>query len=407
MIAIGLFVFRAVIARPLRQRVPTSRLRAVTLAFAAALVIALVATPIYLLLATAKFALRSAWDIGALVPLMSASAFGRGYLNFELVLALFAVAAVVLLRVERQEERYRPVSELLALVGALLAGGSLLVIPGVSGHAAQTSPRGVSIWIGGLVGLIALWASLGKAERLPALSVCVPRFSRVAFVSVLLLVGSGTGAAVIHLPTLASLWQTSYGKTIIVKVGLLGGAMLLAPINMLRNTPRLRAAHVRPAEAAGAATLLRRLVSGEVVLVAGAILAAATLSSLPPPPKALASIGAASAHVGPGPVAKTVERGTYRLDFRVDPNRAAAPNTISVAISKAGKPVRGADVTATFTMLDMEMGQLAYHLPETAPGRYGRSAPALVMVGHWGLTFDISPPGAALFTVVLFDRANG
>jgi len=419
MIAIGLFVFRAVIARPLRQRVPTSRLRAVTLAFAAALVIALVATPIYLLLATAKFALRSAWDIGALVPLMSASAFGRGYLDFELVLALFAVAAVVLLRVERQEERYRPVSELLALVGALLAGGSLLVIPGVAGHAAQTSPRGVSvgldwlhlvtgsIWIGGLVGLIALWASLGKAERLPALSVCVPRFSRVAFVSVLLLVGSGTGAAVIHLPTLASLWQTSYGKTIIVKVGLLGGAMLLAPINMLRNTPRLRAAHVRPAEAAGAATLLRRLVSGEVVLVAGAILAAATLSSLPPPPKALASIGAASAHVGPGPVAKTVERGTYRLDFRVDPNRAAAPNTISVAISKAGKPVRGADVTATFTMLDMEMGQLAYHLPETAPGRYGRSAPALVMVGHWGLTFDISPPGAALFTVVLFDRANG
>jgi copper transport protein len=212
---------------------------------------------------------------------------------------------------------------------------------------------------------------------------------------------------VIHLPTLTSLWQTSYGKTIIVKIGLLGGAMLLAPINMLRNTPRLRAASIRPGEAAGAARLLRRLVTGEVVLVSGAVLAAATLSSLPPPPKALASIGAASAHVGPGLVAKTVQRGAYRLDFRVDPNRAAVPNTVSVAISKGGKPVRGADVSATFTMLDMEMGQLAYHLPETAPGRYGRSAPALVMVGHWGLTFDVRPQGTAPFTVVLFDRANG
>ena len=419
MLATGLFFFRSVIARPMRQRVPQSRLRMVTFAFLASLAVALISTPVYLLMSTAKFALRHSWELGAIVPLVRDSAFGRGYVDFEVVLALFAIAACVLLRVERQEARQRPASELVALVGALLAAGALFVIPGVAGHAAQTSPRGVtvgldwlhlvtgSIWIGGLVGLIALFASLDGASRLAGLSVCVPRFSRLAFVSVLLLVGSGTGAAIIHLPTLASLWQTSYGKTIIVKVGLLGGAMLLASVNMLRNTPKLRAAQTRPAEAAGAAALLRGLVSGEVVLVAGAILAAATLSSLPPPPKALASIGAISAHVGPGLVTMAVDHGAYRLAFRVDPNRAAVPNTFSVAITKGGQPVRHADVSATFTMLDMEMGQLAYQLPETAPGRYGRSAPALVMVGHWGLTFDVRPQGAAPFTVGLEDRANG
>jgi copper transport protein len=419
MIAIGLFVFRAIIARPLRQRVPGSSLRAVTIALAVALGVALAATPVYLLLATAKFALRHAWDVGALIPLMRASAFGRGYLTFELVLALFAVAAGVLLRVERPELRQRPVSELLALTGALLAGGSALLIPGVAGHAAQTSPHGVSlgldwlhlaagsIWIGGLIGLIALWSGLGRTERLPGLSVCVPRFSRVAFASVMLLIGSGTGAAIIHLPTFASLWQTSYGKAIVAKIGLLGAAMLLASANLARNTPRLQAAKARPAEAAGAATLLRRLVSGEAVLVAGAIFAAAILSSLPPPPKALASIGAASAHVGPGPVTETVRREGYRLDFRVDPNKAAVPNAFSVVISKGGRPLRHADVAATFTMLDMEMGQLAYHVPETAPGHYERSAPALVMVGRWGLSFEITPPGAQPFTVLLVDRANG
>jgi copper transport protein len=419
MVAVGLLVFRSIIARPLRQRGANSSVRVITIALGVALAVALVATPVYLLLATAKFALRPAWDVGALLPLMRASAFGRGYLTFELVLLLFAAAIAVLVHVERPELRQRPVSELLALTGALLAAASLLLIPGVAGHAGQTSPRGVSIgldwlhlvagsiWIGGLIGLIALWASLRATRRLAGLSVCVPRFSRVAFVSVMLLIGSGTGASIIHLPTLASLWQTSYGKTIVVKVGVLASAMLLASVNFARNTPRLKAAKIRPEEAAGAATLLRRLVTGEVVLVIGAIFAAAILSSLPPPPKVLASIGAASAHVGPGPVTETVRRAGYRLDLRVRPNRAAVPNAFSVAISMNGQPVRGADVTATFTMLDMEMGQIAYRLPEIAPGRYGRSAPALVMVGHWGLSFDIRPLHGAPFTVVLFDRTTG
>ena len=419
MVAVGLFVFRTTIARPVRQRLPGSSLRAVTIAFSLSLGLALVATPIYLLLATAKFALRDTWDLGALLPLMRASAFGRGFLTLELVLALFAVAGALTFRVERPERRQRPVSELLAVTGALLAGAAALLVPGIAGHAAQTSPRVLSIafdwvhmmcgavWIGGLIGLIGLWIGLDKIERLPGYSVCVPRFSRVAFVSVMLLIGSGTGATVIHLPTLASLWQTSYGKTILVKVVLLGVAMLLASVNLARNTPRLQAARERPDEAVRAALLLRRLVSGEVVLVVAAILAAAVLSSLPPPPKALAGIGTAASHVGPGAVTETVRRGGYRLDIRVEPNRAAVPNAFSVVISRNGSRVRHADVTATFTMLDMEMGQLAYHLPETAPGRYAREAPALVMVGHWGLAFEIRPQSGTPFTVVLVDRANG
>ena len=39
------------------------------------------------------------------------------------------------------------------------------------------------------------------------------------------------------------------------------------------------------------------------------------------------------------------------------------------------------------------MGSQSYALKETAPGVYTRSAPALVMVGHWGLTFEVTPPG--------------
>ena len=76
--------------------------------------------------------------------------------------------------------------------------------------------------------------------------VCVPRFSNTAFVSVLALIGSGIGASLIHLPTFSSLWQTSYGKTLLVKIGLLVGALLIAQVNLLRTRPRLAASRDRP-----------------------------------------------------------------------------------------------------------------------------------------------------------------
>jgi copper transport protein len=419
MSAIGLFVLRALTARPLVRVLRGTSLRALTLAFWISLGVALVATPVYALLATAQFALRSVFDLGVLVPLLRTSAFGRGYLDLELTLALFALAAAVSIWVDRPQRPQRSVAELLALTGALLAAAACLVVPGAAGHAAQTAPRGLSlafdwfhlaagsIWVGGLVGLLVLWQSTAELRRVAALSFVVPRFSNVAFASVVLLIGSGIGSSVQHLPTLASLWQTSYGKALIAKIVLLGGAMLLAAVNLSRTRPRLAAAATRPTLAAGAAVLLRQLVSGEVVLVFGALFAAGLLSSLAPPSKALARLGHVSAKVGPGAVSHDVTQNGYHLAFDIDPNRAALPNTFAVKITRGGKPVTGAGVVARFAMLDMTMSELAYRLPEQAPGTFSRSAPALVMVGHWGVTFEITPPGKPAFDVTLVDHATG
>jgi len=419
MAAIGLFLLRIAIARPVVRRVPDTRLRAVSLAFGVAAVVALVAIPVYVLMATADFALRSTFELGALVPLLRDSAFGRGYLDLELAFGLFVVAAALALWVDRPERERRSVAELLSVGGAFAGAAAVLLVPGLAGHAAQYSPRGAallfdwlhllagSIWVGGLMGLLVLWRSFPVARRVAGLVVCVPRFSNTAFVSVLVLIGSGIGAALIHLPTFASLWQTSYGQTLLVKIGLLSAAMLLAAVNLLRTRPRLLAYRERPELAPGAAALLRRLVAGEVLLVVGAVIAAAVLTSLAPPAKGLARAGNASARVGPGRVAEVVNKNGYHIELRVSPNRAAVPNSFSVAITRGGTPVRGAEVVSGFTMLDMEMGTQSYALTETAPGVYTRSAPALVMVGHWALSFEITPPGNAPFTILLVDRANG
>ncbi|HEY8792660.1 MAG TPA: copper resistance protein CopC [Gaiellaceae bacterium] len=419
MAAIGLFVLRIATARPVVRRISGTRLRAVSIAFGIAAAIALIATPVYVVMATAQFALRSSFDLGNVLPLVRASAFGRGYLDLELTFALFVLAAAIALWVDRPDREQRSIAELLAGAGALLAGAATLFVPGLSGHAAQTPPRGLSValdwlhlaagsvWIGGLVGLLALWRSLPAARRVPGLAVCVPRFSNTAFVSVLALIGSGVGASIIHLPTFSSLWQTSYGQALLVKIGLLSAALLLASVNLLRTKPRLASYGERPDLGPGASVLLRRLVSGETLLVAAAVVAAAVLSSLPPPAKALAAASNAIARVGPGPVTEAVNENGYRLEVRVAPNRAAAPNTFAIRITKDGVPVRHATVIAGFAMLDMEMGTQTHLLPEKGHGLYELSTPALVMVGHWGLSFEITPPGKQPFTAVFVDRAAG
>jgi copper transport protein len=419
MAAIGLFILRIATARPVVRRVSETNLRAVSIAFGVAAAVGLVAIPVYVDMATAQFALRSSFDLGDLVPLFRDSAFGRGFLDLELVFALFVLAASLAIWIDQPQRERRSIAELLSVTGALAAAAATLLIPGISGHAGYTSPRGLtlpfdwlhltagSLWVGGLIGLLVLWRSFPVARRVAGLVVCVPRFSNTAFASVVALVASGVGAALIQLPTLSSLWQTSYGQTLLVKIGLLTAAILLASVNLLRTRPRLAAYEARPELAPGAAVLLRRLVAGEVFLVVSAVVAAAVLTSLPPPAKALASTGNASARVGPGQVAEVVKKNGYRLEFHVQPNRAAVPNTFSVRITRNGAPVRNATVISKITMLDMEMGDQTYELQEVSPGLYQHAAPALVMVGHWGLSFEVTPPGGEPFTVLFVDRASG
>jgi copper transport protein len=419
MSAIGLFVLRVLIARPLVHRVEGTNLRALSRAFVACSLLGLVAIPVYLEESTSVDSLRSFFSVGALVPLWRTTAFGRGYLDMELCFALFCVAAWIALWVDRPQQPRRTIASLLALAGALAGVAAVLVFPGAAGHAGQTAPRGLSVlldwlhlvsgslWLGGLIGLLVIWRSLPVARRVAGLIVCVPRFSNVAFVSVLVLLGTGIGATVLHLPVLAALWQTSYGKMILIKIGILAATIPLAAVNLLRNKPGLLAAGEQATLGERPARLLRRLVGGEATLIAGAVFAAALLSSLAPPPPAFAEQGSALARVGPGRVAATLKRAGYTLQVLVDPNRAVAPNSFALKLSRNGRPVRRADVTLAFAMLDMQMPQQEYRLTETTPGIYTRKAPALVMVGHWGLSFTITPKGAPAFTALVVDHAAG
>jgi copper transport protein len=337
----------------------------------------------------------------------------------EICFAMFCLASWIARCNDRPESPQRSVAELAAGTGAAIAAVAVLFIPGAIGHAGQTSPRGLSIpfdglhlisgslWLGGLVGLLVLWFSVGNRRRVAVLSIVVPRFSLVALTCVLVLLGTGAGATIIHMPAVNALWQTSYGVAILVKIGLLATAIMLASGNLLRSKPGLVAAPTRPELGVRSARLLRRLITGEAIIVAGAVFTAAVLSSLAPPPPAFALQNSALALVGPGRVAATVNRAGYRLQVTVTPNKAAAPDTFQLRITKGGAPVRGATVTLLFNHLEMQMPQQQYSLREVRPGVYSRGAPALIMVGKWGLTFQVAPRGAPPFTALIVDQAQG
>jgi copper transport protein len=417
MCAIGLLLLRTLVARDVSRRVPGASVRSVSIAFLASIGVALVVTPIYDVMSTAKFAQTGVFDLGTVVPLLTSSHFGRSLIDLEIVLALLAVAGAIAIWLDVGARKERSTAALLALIGALTAAACTLVVPGLAGHAAQTNPVWLSllldwihlaagsIWLGGLVGMLVLAATVGSL-RVQTLAVVVPRFSQIAFVSVMAIVASGIGSALQHFPTLDSLWTTSYGKSLVLKLIFLGGTILIAAVNFGWTAPRFRRV-ADGADGSKPASVLRVLVSGEVLLIIGAFFGAALLTSLPPPPPALANLGAINANVGSNGQA-IVKKNGYTLHFQFSPNKAAVPNTFAVKIEKDGKPVKGADVTATFTMLDMEMQQQEYSLPQRSQGAYARpNVPALVMVGRWGVGFNITPPGAAPLEVLLLDHATG
>ena len=414
--AVGLAALRLATARPVIRRVPGATLRGVTVAFAIAAVVGLVSIPIYVMLATADFALRSFFSFGALIPLVRASAFGRGYIDLWICFGLFVAAAVAAIRIDRPEREQRSVAELLAIVGVALAGAAALLVPGLAGHAAQTAPRGLSllfdwvhlaagsIWVGGLIGLLVLWRNLDRATRVAGLVVVVPRFSNTAFVSVMLLIASGVGASLLHVPTVASLWQTSYGQALLVKVALLLVAMLLAAVNLLRTKPRL-------AKARGGAG---RGETARVALSRGRRFSSPLRCS---PPRSCRRSHRRRKH---SPRSAERPRTSGRAPCRGPSSATAIPSCSASAPTRRLCPTRSPSRSrvaasrspaptwsrrsrcSTWRWATRHTG-----CRKTTPGVYRHAAPALVMVGHWGLVFNVTPRGHAPFDVLLVDKAAG
>ena len=126
-------------------------------------------------------------------------------------------------------------------------------------------------WIGGLPYLV---MTLGRCTIEPARMIS-RRFSRLALVSVSLIVAAGLGLSIFYIRTPDALYGTSYGVMVVSKIIMLGMLLILGAINFFavrgleRDTP-------------GLLLRLRRFAEVEVGIGFTVILAAASLTSQPP-----------------------------------------------------------------------------------------------------------------------------
>jgi len=111
--------------------------------------------------------------------------------------------------------------------------------------------------------------------------------------------------------------------------------------------------------------------------------------------------------VGPGPVGVALPAGHYRIGFHLTPNLASQTGRVSVSLREGGRPVAGARVRMTVTMLDMNMGGFTVQLPERTSGTYTRMFPVVGMSGRWGFRLDVRPAHGHAFSVALADRMLG
>lgn len=171
---------------------------------------------------------------------------------------------------------------------ALLGVVALAFSPALSGHAAS-APKlvplailadgvhviGAGGWLGSL--LVVLLAGipaaleLGEGERGRAVADIVNAFSPTALVFAGTAAATGMFAAWLHLETVNALWQTQYGKTLLLKLAILSIVAGTGAYNWLRVKPAL-------GDERGAARMRRsatvELAVGVLVLVVTAVLVA-------------------------------------------------------------------------------------------------------------------------------------
>jgi copper transport protein len=127
------------------------------------------------------------------------------------------------------------------------------------------------VWVGGVATLALLVWPAAPTLRVRAFV----GFSRIAVGLVAAMVLAGAYLALQRLPELSDLWETDYGRVLLVKLAIVGLALSWGGFHHTFVRPRL---------VAGAGARVRPSLVGETVVALTVLLAAAVLTNVAPPP---------------------------------------------------------------------------------------------------------------------------
>ena len=306
--------------------------------------------------------------------------FGRVWLvRCGLALAVAGIAAVALWRPTRREHA-------LALAACGLGVG-ISITPALSGHARVAGGLAVasdwvhvlaaSAWIGGLAFLLAsLWRAAG--ERWPLAARAVPRFSALAVVSVAALLVAGVVNGFLEVRSWSALWETTYGRLLLVKVALVLPVLALGVFNNRFSVPRLRT---------GIASALerRRFLQSTVTELALVVVIVGVTAVLVAEPPAKAQLAAE-----PRPVSRGAFVHPYQVTVTVDPARTG-PNEIHVSLLNhlTGQAAKVAEVRVSASLPAAGVGPLRLRAAPAGPSDFAIRAATFPLAGLWILRLDI------------------
>lgn len=303
-------------------------------------------------------------------------------------------------------------------ITALVLGAVLLLLTSLNGHAAATAPVWLSVladwihlgatvaWFGGLAALVvAVRPALAvrpDAQRLAVLAWTLPRFSKLALVSVELLILTGLYATWAQVPNPAALVDTGYGVALLVKLGLVVVTIGFAAVNLLVLGPRLRAAAVSnphpPKGADAVARDLTRTIGAEALLGVAILAVVGVLTALPPSRQAIASSpggntpdATATQSFAQPAVTLTQNAGSTLVTFSLDPAMPGANQAVVSLMDSSGNPVTDARVRVRARLSDGGGASTVTQM-EAENGRF-RGTVILAPAGAWHLEVLVMLPG--------------
>jgi copper transport protein len=332
-----------------------------------------------------------------------------------------------------------------AFYGMLLSAGAFVVF----GHALVSPERWLStpadvvhavfaaLWFGGLIGLVQVLHSRVRAARrigemtapvrqvdltgaptsrggstggtstallerpAPPIDVALPpddgptvlagtitlvnRFSAMAGLSIALVLVAGTLLAIAEVGSVANLFETGYGQTLLVKIALVGLLIVVAAYNRLLLVPWLSAAEARRRPESLAAGWRRLLATVRLEAVIAVVILAVTAVLANGVPSNSATLPR------PVPFSQTVPFDGGHLTFRITPNQALVNNiTVQFSAANGGAAEMAESVSLYLNLPSQNVGPIETDMKKTGVGRFALvDSPNPPIVGTWEITLQI------------------
>lgn len=196
----------------------------------------------------------SALAPSVLAGLATSGRFGTYWLVRE---SIIIVAIILALYMLLSKQRPRLVNTLLPLANLLL-GSALFIAITMSSHAAAVSANIVgyaivvdwlhllaaALWVGGMLYITTTYLPVLRrrpiAEQARSLTTVLPYFSPLAIAGVLIMAVTGPFNATFHLTSWAQFLTTAYGRSLLVKILLVGGLLLTSAYHVGLLRPRVK-----------------------------------------------------------------------------------------------------------------------------------------------------------------------